>query len=74
MLLFLLEGYNLAADTPLLTRGEAQYGVWHTALVHSVEEGQVRVIHAKPGDRVVIEPLDAITFDGLFALRLPAGR
>ncbi|MBI5545257.1 MAG: C40 family peptidase [Deltaproteobacteria bacterium] len=71
VLLFLLDGYNLQADQPLLTRGDTKYGVWHTALVHSAEGGKIKVIHAKPGDKVVVEPLDAIMFDGLFALRLP---
>lgn len=75
VLFFLLKGYNLSADPPPLTRGEDGYGVWHTALVHRVEEGPagrtVYVIHAKPGDRVVIEPLADISFDGLFVIRWP---
>jgi hypothetical protein len=74
VLLFLLKGYNLDADQPLLVRGEDKYGVWHTALVHGVEGDEVMVIQAKPGDRVVVEPLEAISFDGLLALRLPPAR
>lgn len=74
VLLFLLDGYNLEADAPLLVRGETKYGVWHTGLVHGVSAAGVEVIHAKPGDRVVVEPLEAISFDGVFALRLPEAR
>jgi len=70
VLFFLLEGYNLDADKALLERGEAKYGTWHTGLVHCSDGGEVRVIHARPDDRVTIEPLDAIAFDALVVLRL----
>jgi hypothetical protein len=70
VLFFLLDGYNLDADKPLLVRGGAKYGTWHTGLVHCGDGGEVQVIHAKPGDRVTIEPLDAISFDALYVVRL----
>lgn len=69
VLFFLLAEYNLDADAPLWTHRGVRYGVWHTALVQRAEGGDVRVIHAKPGDAVVVEPLDAIDFDALFVLR-----
>jgi len=74
VLFFLLEGYNLEADAPLLMREGRKYGVWHTGLVHSAREGAVEVIHARPGHQVVIQPLQEISFDGLFVLRLPFTR
>jgi hypothetical protein len=70
VLFFLIKDANLDADKPLLIRGEDKYGVWHTGMVHDVSGDEVRVIHAKPGDKVVIEPLTAIEFDGLLAARL----
>lgn len=79
VLFFLLDGYNLDADKPLLVRGDAQYGTWHTGIVHcsprqglpgAADAGAVQVIHARPGDRVTIEPLDAIAFDALYVVRL----
>lgn len=73
VLFFLLAEYNLDADPPLWTHDDVRYGVWHTALVHSVGE-EVRIIHARPGDRVVIQPLDVIAFDALFVLRRPGVR
>lgn len=71
VLFFLAEGYNLEADSPLLVQDGLRYGVWHTGLVHHVEGGQVFVIHARPGDEVVIQPLDDVWFDGLYVLRKP---
>ena len=68
---FLLADYNLDADAPLFIAGEKKYGAWHTALVTSTAGGAIRVIHAKPGAEVTVEPLDAITFDALFVVRLP---
>lgn len=70
VLFFLWENYNLDADRPLWTKGERQYGVWHTGLVHGLKDNQARVIHAKPGEEVVIEPLFDIEFDALFVVRL----
>jgi hypothetical protein len=70
VLFFLLKNYNLDADRPLWTRGEDRYGVWHTGMIHGRKDEQVRVIHAKPGDQVLIEPLDDIEFDALFVVRL----
>jgi len=66
VLFFLQRDDNLDADEPLLVRGDDRYGVWHTGLVHSVRDGKARVIHAKPGAEVLVEALDAISFDGLF--------
>jgi hypothetical protein len=74
VLFFLLEGYNLDADVPLLVVESERYGTWHTGIVHCRDGATVRVIHARPGDRVVIEPLDAIAFDALFAVRLDSER
>jgi hypothetical protein len=74
VLLFLQKDYNLEADKPLLVRGDDRYGVWHTALVQSVEGDKVMVIQAKPGDRVVVEPLEAVFFERIVALRLPPSR
>jgi spermidine synthase len=73
VLFFLLDDYNLDADPPLLVHDGRRYGTWHTALVHGVTGG-VQVIHAKPGERVVIEPLAAIVYDALYVLRLPYER
>jgi cell wall-associated NlpC family hydrolase len=70
VLLFMLKDANLDADKPLLTRGSDRYGVWHTGMVHSSGAEGVKVIHAKPGDRVVIENLEEVGFDALVALRL----
>ena len=70
VLFFLLRGYNLDADEPLLVRGDDRYGVWHTGLVHDVRDGKANVTHAKPGAEVLIEALDAVPFDGLFVVRL----
>lgn len=70
VLFFLLPEYNLDADPALWTHEGMPYGVWHTALVHHAQDHDVRVIHAKPGAEVVIEPLDAIHFEALFVLRL----
>jgi len=71
VLFFLLRDYNLGADVPLLVRGEDRYGVWHTGLVYSVESGQAKVLHAKPGFEVRIDRLEDVLFDGVIALRLP---
>ena len=68
VLFFLLEGYNLDADPPLLVRDGKAYGTWHMGLVDRAG-GRIDVIHARPGDRVRIQPLDAIPFDALFAVR-----
>lgn len=73
VLFFLLAGYNLDADQALFERTGTKYGTWHTGLVHCVDGDRVRVIHAKPGDRVTVEPLAAIAFDALFAVRLVGG-
>lgn len=73
VLFFLAEGYNLEADRPLLERDGLRYGVWHTGLVHAVRAGAVDVIHARPGDRVLVQPLPEIFFDALYVLRLPTG-
>ena len=71
VLFFLLEDYNLEADPALLVKDGRSYGTWHTGLVHSRDGVQVKVIHAKPGDKVLIEPLEAVEFDGLFVMRWP---
>ena len=71
VLFFLIKDYNLEADRPLWVKGQDKYGVWHTGLIHGRKDKQVRVIHAKPGDKVLIEPLDNIEFDALFVVRLP---
>jgi len=70
VLFFLWKNYNLEADRPLWTRGEDQYGVWHTGMIHGRKDKKVRVIHAKPGEKVTIEPLEEIEFDALFVVRL----
>lgn len=74
VLFFLLEDYNLDADRPLMERDGHRYGVWHTGLYHGVADDVARVLHARPGDRVVVEPLDDISFDALYVLRLPDPR
>jgi len=71
VLFFLLEDYNLQADPALLVRNGHRYGTWHTGMVHSTGPGWVKVIHAKPGDKVVVEALGRVEFDGLFAVRWP---
>ncbi len=71
VLFFLLKDYNLDADRPLLVRGGDRYGVWHTGLVHGRRQNKIHVIHAKPGDKVLIESLDDIEFDAIFVVRLP---
>lgn len=70
VLFFLWKNYNLETDRPLWTQGDDQYGVWHTGMVHGRKDKVVQVIHAKPGERVVIEPLEDIDFDALFVVRL----
>ena len=70
VLFFLWKNYNLETDRPLWSKGEDRYGVWHTGLIHGRKDNVVRVIHAKPGDKVVIEPLEEIDFDALFVVRL----
>ena len=72
VLFFLIKDYNLEADRPLWVKGQDKYGVWHTGLIHGRKDKQVRVIHAKPGDKVLIEPLDNIEFEALFVVRLSA--
>ncbi len=72
--LLFLERDGVETDKPALVRGGDAYYVWHTALVDSAVDGRVLVIEAKPGDHVVIEPLDAVPFDALIALRLPPAR
>ena len=74
VLFFLWKNYNLETDRPLWTRGEDQYGVWHTGMIHGRKDKVVRVIHAKPGEQVVIEPLEDIDFDALFVVRLSASK
>jgi len=71
VLFFLLKDYNLDADRPLLVRGEDRYGVWHTGMVHGRRQNMVQVIHARPGEKVLIEPIDDIGFDAIFVVRLP---
>lgn len=71
VLFFLLREYNLQADAPLWEHGGVPYGVWHVGLVHGVDGKSAQVIHAKPGERVVIEQLESVSFDALFVLRLP---
>jgi len=70
VLFFLWEGWNLDADPPLHVSKDKRYGTWHTGLVHGRKDGKVQVIHAKPGEKVLIEPIDEISFDALFAVRL----
>lgn len=72
VLFFMIKDYNLDADRPLWVKGPDKYGVWHTGLIHGRKDKQVRVIHAKPGDKVLIEPLDDVEFDALFVVRLSA--
>ena len=71
VLFFLIKDYNLDADRPLWVKGQDKYGVWHTGLIHGRKDKKVRAIHAKPGDKVLIEPLDNVEFDALFVVRLP---
>lgn len=71
VLFFLIADWNLAADPPIYEKDGVRYGVWHTGLVHGNRDGEAMVIHARPGDQVVIQPLSGITFEALFVLRLP---
>ncbi|MBW2704186.1 MAG: hypothetical protein JRF33_25480 [Deltaproteobacteria bacterium] len=70
-LFFLLEDYNLEADKALWKKKGKRYGVWHTGLVHRVKGDKAYVIHAKPGHKVVIEPLQEIEFEALYVVRIP---
>ncbi len=70
-LFFMLEDYNLEADAPLWQKKGKRYGVWHTGLVHQVKGDKAYVIHAKPGHKVVIEPLQEIEFEALYVVRIP---
>ena len=72
VLFFLWKNYNLETDRPLWVKGDDKYGVWHTGLIHGRKDKKVRAIHAKPGDKVLIEPLDNIEFDALFVVRRSA--
>ncbi|HCF59568.1 MAG TPA: hypothetical protein DFS52_16435 [Myxococcales bacterium] len=71
VLFFMIAGWNLAADPSIYEKDGVQYGVWHTGMVHENRDGEAMVIHARPGDRVVIQPLSEITFEALYVLRLP---
>ncbi len=64
VLYFLLRDYEIP-DTPLLVRGEDRYWPWHTGLY----VGDGRVLHARPGEEVMEQPLDAVAFDALFVTR-----
>jgi len=71
VLFFLMQDYNLRVDRGFVLEGNKRYGTWHTGMLHSVEAGKARVIHAKPGERVLIEPLQRIDYDALYVLRWP---
>ena len=45
------------------------YWVWHMGIYAGVEEKPL-VLNARPGDKVVIEPLEEIYFDAVFVTRL----
>ena len=66
---WLLKDYNQGVDKPLLIKGEDQYNVWHTGIVHGRKNGKIRVIHAKPGHKVVIEYLEEVDFEGIYVIR-----
>jgi len=74
VLFFLLTDYNLDVDPPLLERDGKRYGVWHTGLFHGTAGEAHNVIHAKPGEKVVIEPIENIGFDALYVMRAPSPR
>ncbi len=69
ILFFMIEDYNLENDKPMLVEGRKKFGVWHTGIVHHVDNGRVVVIHAKPGAKVTIEPLDDISFEAVYVVR-----
>ena len=64
-LFFLVKNYDNPRDPPLLVRGTDHYRVWHTGLY----AGNSWAIHAKPSEKVLIEPLKNIYFDALYATR-----
>jgi cell wall-associated NlpC family hydrolase len=71
ILFFLMEGYNLEADGPLLSRDSKRYGTWHTGLFYGLKADTPQVLHAAPGDQVLIGPLSAIPFDAIYVMRVP---
>ncbi len=65
-LYFLKANYQIE-DEPLLVRGKTSYWPWHTGLYM----GEQKVIHADPGGEVRIQPLEDLSFDALYATRMP---
>ena len=70
VLFFLFEGYNLDVDGPLHVVGDRKFGTWHTGFFHGASDGTYWVLHAAPGEHVKRQPLDEISFDALFAVRM----
>lgn len=49
----------------------AQYWVWHMGIFAGLDEqGMPLVLHARPGDKVVIEPMDDIFFEAIYVARM----
>lgn len=64
VLYFLWADYEIP-DEPLWVRDGVQYWPWHTGLYL----GRGQVLHARPGEQVMEQPLEAISFDALFVTR-----
>ncbi|MBI2666967.1 C40 family peptidase [Candidatus Woesearchaeota archaeon] len=70
VLFFLVKNYKPESkDDPLLLKGNEAYKTWHTALYAGKLGEQRMIIHAKPGDKVVKEPLSLDFYDALFVTR-----
>ncbi len=66
-LYFLIKGYDNPQDTSLLVQGGSEYRTWHTGLYAG--GSKKNVLHAAPGDKVRLQPLEEITFDALYVTR-----
>ena len=68
---FMLPDYNFDVDPPLWIHNGVKYGVWHTAIFHGFDGKHYNIIHANPGDKVMIDPIEEIHFEALYVLRWP---
>ncbi|MGQ9702021.1 MAG: hypothetical protein ACUVQT_06165, partial [bacterium] len=58
-------------DPPLVQIDSILYYSWHMGIFAGLDTfGRPLCLHAKPNDRVVIEPLEEIYFDAIFVTRL----
>ncbi|MCX7995520.1 MAG: C40 family peptidase [candidate division WOR-3 bacterium] len=67
---FLVKEKVYDTDVPLVNIDSIPYWVWHMGIFAGFDSNRVALcLNAKPGDKVVIEPLNDIYFDAIFVTR-----